>query len=78
MSRPVTVTLSPDEALVLFEWLARFNAEPAQEFEHPAEPRVLWSLENSLESILVEPLDPGYRALLDAARARLVAGDEPS
>lgn len=66
----VNLVLTPDEALVLFEWLARFNAiENA--FADQAEQRVLWDLESMLESALVAPLRPDYTALLSAARERV-------
>jgi len=76
MSEQVTLQLSRDEALVLFEWLARVNSEQTMRFEDQSEQRVLWNLEGSLESILVEPLDPNYEAIVAAARARLRDVDE--
>lgn len=48
----VHLVLSADEALVFFEWLARFNAAE-HEFDEQAEQRVLWDLESMLESVLV-------------------------
>jgi hypothetical protein len=72
----VSLTLSRDQALVLFEWLARTGAsdQPAA-FEDQAEQRVLWDLESSLEAVLVEPLRDDYRALVENARARLRNAD---
>ena len=65
----VTVTLTGDEALVLFDWLARTSeaGEPVP-FVDQAEQRVLWDLECTLESVLVQPFADHYAALLDAAR----------
>jgi hypothetical protein len=42
----ILITLSQDQALVLFDWLARTGTrdQPA-EFEDQAEQRVLWDLE---------------------------------
>ena len=40
-----TLKLSHDEAIVFFEWLARFNAFEEHQFEDQAEQRVLWDLE---------------------------------
>lgn len=72
MSDPdISVTLSRAEALVLFEWLARFNKTCRSDFEDQAEQRVLWDLEAMLEATLVEPLDSRYADLLAAARARV-------
>jgi hypothetical protein len=69
--RKVTLSLSREEALVLFEWLSRFNKEENHEFEDQAEQRVLWDIEAMLESDLVEPLDPKYDELLAKARAKV-------
>lgn len=69
--RKVTLELSPDEALIFFEWLHRFNEAQNKTFEDQAEQRVLWNMEAMLESALVEPLDPNYDELLAAARAKV-------
>lgn len=71
MREPVILTLSVDEALVFFEWLHRLNEGSGSAFEDRAEQRVLWDIEASLESLLVEPLRGDYRELLAGARARL-------
>ena len=68
---PVRITLSLDEALVLFGWLSRVNDSEELRFEHQAEQRVLWDIECILESKLTEPLLPHYRKLLEAARERV-------
>lgn len=69
----VQLELSRDEAIVLFEWLMRFNKSDGARFEDQAEQRVLWDLEAMLESRLVEPFEPNYSDLL--ARARLSVRD---
>ncbi len=66
----IELPLTQDEALVLFEWLGNFNKRE-YEFEDQAEQRVLWNLEAMLESELVEPFRPDYRALVAAARERV-------
>ena len=71
MTKDVTLTLSPDEAVVLFDWLHRFNSEKKHRFEDQAEQRALWNLEASLESTLVELFKPEYGEILAAARSRL-------
>lgn len=72
MSRPkVMLELSNDEALVLFDWLRRFNHSEAKTFEDQAEQRVLWDIEAMLEASLVEPLNANYDESLAAARARV-------
>ena len=69
---PVTLELTADEALVLFDWLGRSSSrdQPAA-FADPAERVALGNLECLLERVLVEPLDPDYAALVEAARAAL-------
>ena len=67
----VTLQLSRDEALVLFEWVSRFNKTRTPAFEDQAEERVLWDLEARLESELVEPLRKDYARTLADARAHV-------
>lgn len=64
----VTIELTNSEALVLFDFLARFNARDELEFEYPAESRVLWDIESTLEKSLVEPLTGNYDLLVKQAR----------
>ena len=42
MTEQVTLPLSRDQAIVFFEWLARFNSSKEHSFEDPAEQRVIW------------------------------------
>jgi hypothetical protein len=63
--------LTPDEALVLFEWAARFTDDDVMEFRHPAERAAIWSLNGALERVLVAVVAPNYHELLHAARTRL-------
>lgn len=67
----VHLDLSKEEALVLFEWLSRFNKSDETKFEDQAEQRVLWDIEGMLESTLVEPFAPNYDELLVRARAKV-------
>ena len=67
----VSVELTSSEALVLFEFLARFSNEDSLRIEDQAEERVLWNLCASLESILVEPLADNYQVLLEKARSEV-------
>lgn len=76
MADDVKLTLSGDEALVLFDWLARVNDGEVQVSLLPPEQRVLWGIESMLESVLVEPFSPNYAGLLEAARSRLGDLDE--
>lgn len=63
--------LSNDEALVLFEWLARQDEKDSFPVEDAAEEQVLWSLHGQLEKALVEPFGPNYRELVLQARERV-------
>lgn len=68
----ISIGLSRDQALVLFEWLARTgSADQPAPFVDQAEQRVLWDLEAALEKHLVEPFKSDYRELLEAARGRV-------
>jgi len=72
MSESVRIELSPDEALVLSEFLARLGEKELPGlFEDPAEQDVLWTLEAALERTLVEILRPDYAELGTAGRNRL-------
>ena len=71
----VTLELSADEALVLFEWLARTSdAGHPMPFADEAERRVLGNVLCLLERVLVEPFSAEYDSLLQAARSRLNDG----
>lgn len=65
----IHVELSRAEAIVLFEWVSRFNKDEHVRFEDQAEQRVLWDIEAMLESTLVEPFASNYDDLLAKARA---------
>jgi hypothetical protein len=70
--RKFTVEMEADEALVLFEFLAR-RKEIQKELLPllPGEDVVLDGLLAQLESMLVEPFDSDYGQVLSRARDRL-------
>lgn len=68
----MTLELSDDEALVLFEWICEIDKREHEVYSHPAEQRVVWAIEALLEKALVAPLDREYERLLDEARKRVV------
>lgn len=69
------ISLTADEALVLFELLHRWeDEEPALPLEQ-GEQEALWSLSAALEKILAEPFRPGYSELVEQARMRLASGE---
>ncbi|MBM3463821.1 MAG: hypothetical protein FJX76_17130 [Armatimonadetes bacterium] len=64
----VGLYLTNDEALVLLDFLLRFNQESEAELVDPAEKFVLWGVECMLEQQLREPFDPNYSELVLQAR----------
>ncbi len=74
-ARKIDISLTPDEAIVLFEWLARENERGKLPIVDQAEQRALWNLEATLESVLTEPLLESYETILGAARDRLRDSD---
>jgi hypothetical protein len=68
----VTVTLTSDEALVLFGLLHRWeDSGEVDGLLQRGEQTALWALSALLESILVEPFEGNYSELVDDARQRL-------
>lgn len=70
------ITLDRSEAIVLFDWLAREIGErqaanATSALVHVSEFWALNALSGALEKTLAEPLGPGWRASLAAARAAL-------
>ncbi len=49
-SSEIKVALSGDQALVLYEWVARHDDKDALPFEHRAERNVLWAIEGQLDA----------------------------
>ena len=68
MSEKVTITISRDEALVLFEFLCRFSKRQQLDIRDESEQRVLWDILTDLESALPEPLAHDYDQQLQRAR----------
>ena len=72
----MTLNLTHDEALVLFDLLSDYGSDDDDRtltIRHAAERNALWALEGVLEQQLVTPFEPDYREQLAAARARLEA-----
>ena len=78
MSESITITLSRDEGLVLFEFFARFCESDDDDFtlRHTAEYLAFMRMSAQLDKLFVEPFDPKYKDLLRAARDRVAAGYE--
>jgi hypothetical protein len=69
----ILLSLTQDQALVLFEWLSREDGKKTIPIAHPAEEQTLWALEAQLERQLSEPLQPDYQSLLAGARERILS-----
>ena len=72
----MVIELTEDEALVLFEMLARSEVDSVERqlrLEHVAERNALWALHAQLERVLVAPFQRDYDELLAGARTRVEA-----
>lgn len=67
MDDQITVRLSSDQALVLFDWMSSRDERDSSS-AHPAEQRVLWDLESQLEAKLPMLFDPDYAEQVDRTR----------
>jgi hypothetical protein len=68
----VSISLTGDEALVLFELLHRWeDQEQVSVPRNEAEQVALWNLSAALEKVMREPFGPEYARLLSEAQARL-------
>ena len=75
-TRKVSIELSEDEVLVIFEWLHRINESPQVEFADQAEQRAAWDLEAALESANPDLFAGDYLHRVLAARERVRDPDE--
>ncbi len=71
MKETTTIALSSDHMLILYELVARLNADQHLQFADQAEQRVLWDLECELERKVTAVLAPDYQAQLASARQRV-------
>lgn len=69
--------LSKDEALVLFDILARLNEDEGFEklLSDDIERKIFWDMESTLESKLSEPLSSDYNDRLKDAKQKLKTED---
>jgi len=70
-SKSVTIELTSEAALVLYDWLTRFNQREETACADQAEERVLFDLEALLEKALVAPLQSDYAVLVAQARSHV-------
>ena len=72
VNQQLNFTLTNDQALILFEFLSRFNKVDYKEvFEDQSEEKVLWEIETQLEKVLSEPFFNNYTTILQDARSRI-------
>jgi len=71
MAKKISIELTNEEALVLLDYLSRCSKKEEYKFEDQAEQRVLWDIEATLESVLIEPLKSNYDELLAKAREKV-------
>ncbi|MDF3819145.1 hypothetical protein P3G55_04510 [Leptospira sp. 96542] len=68
----ILMKLSAEEALVLLEWLHKFNElEHLALFEDQAEERILFDLEAELETVISDTFSSNYQELLLMARQKI-------
>lgn len=71
MTDKVALELTKDEAIILFDFLSRFNqTDHADIFEDEAEKIVLWNVETVLENTLVEPFMSDYDDIIKRTRKK--------
>lgn len=68
MREKIQISLSNNEAIVLFEFLSRFSNKESLRIEDQSEERILWDIQCELEKRLVEPFSANYLQLLEEAR----------
>lgn len=76
MDRPIEIRLTQDEALVLFEFFARFQETNRLRLINNAEFIALSRISAQIDRMLVQPFSQDYGELLEAARQRLSDGFE--
>ena len=70
MKNKISISLSSEEALILYDWLSRFNEREEYDFEDQSQERVLWDLESSLEKEL-PVFNEDYKLLLEKAKDKI-------
>jgi hypothetical protein len=71
-----TLTITEDEAIVLFEYFNRYGDTRNLAFDHPAEYIALQRVAGQIDKTTAAPFRPEYSRLLENARNRIAAGFE--
>jgi hypothetical protein len=69
-----SITITEDEALVLFEFFERFDKSDRMQFLHPAEYIALMRISSQIDRTTSAMLKPNYDTLLSNARSRIAEG----
>lgn len=69
--KQITLFLSIDEGLVLFEFLSRYEETEILVIDDQSEERVLWNICAELEKQLVAPFASDYRQKLEESRSKV-------
>ena len=69
-----TLTITEDEALVLFEFFERLGKTDRLEFLHPAECIAFMRISSQIDKTTSAMFQPNYDTLLADARSRIVEG----
>ena len=73
MKDKLSLNLTKNEALVLFDFLSRFNqSENNIIFEDKAEQKIFWTIEALLEKQLTETFLPNYKDIITEARKEIL------
>jgi hypothetical protein len=72
----VHITISEDEALVLFELLERWGDTENLSFDHPAEYIALMKISAQIDKSITTMFNSGYSILLESARQSVGEGFE--
>jgi len=67
----VSINLTADEALVLFEWIVAREESTDPNGNPTPEDMALWAIKAALDRQLIEPFLPDYKDRVEAARLRL-------
>ena len=67
----IVLVLKKEEALVLFDWISRFNESSNNEFEDSSEERLFWDMEALLEKSIPQVLSDSYKEILTKARDKI-------
>ncbi len=67
----LTIKLKKDEALVIFEYLSKFQKSSEFDKLDGSEKHSLLQILGQLEKNLVEPFNPNYKELLESSKQKL-------